>query len=220
LRETTEVIAPSRVTSAQLQSGLAEEMGTLQSYALSGDGRWLRRHETVIADNDRRMAALDSLGSRVAGPFKFHVATARERVTAWRLSIRVPDQQADDRRNLARAIQTGQRQFDASKAAVADLSSDLSTGAAMRNDRVRELEHFSLLSNAAMVLAAFAALSAVLVLTLRERRLAVSLHRRVEEESARARREEALREAAQALASTFTVDEVTQQIARAALEAL
>jgi signal transduction histidine kinase len=196
LRETTDVIAPSRVRSAELQSGLAEEMGTLQSYALSGDGLWLHRHEAVIADNDRRMATLDSLGRRVAGPFKSHVATARERVAAWRLWIRVPDQQADDRRELARAIQTGQRHYDASRAAVADLSSDLSTEAALRNDRVRELEHFSLLSNAAMVLAAFVALSAVLVLTVRERRSAVSLRRRVEEESARARREEALLEEA------------------------
>jgi signal transduction histidine kinase len=220
LRETTEAIAPSRVTSAQLQSGLAEEMGTLQSYALSGDGLWLRRHDAVVADNDRRLAALDSLGSRVSGPFKSHVATARERVAVWRLSNRVPIKRGDDRRELARALQRGQRQYDASKVAVADLSSDLSTEAALRNERVRALEHFGLASNATMVLAAFVALSAVLALTLRERRLATSLRRRVEEESTRARREEALREAAQALAGTFTIDEVTQEIARAALEAL
>jgi signal transduction histidine kinase len=220
LRETTEVIAPSRVTTAQLQSGLADEMGTLQSYALSGDGVWLRRHDAVVADNDRRLAALDSFGSHIDGPFKSHVAMVRERVTAWRLWVGGPDQRREDRRELARALQAGQRGYDASKAGVADLSADLSRGAALRNDRVRELEHLSLISNGAMVLAAFVALSAVLVLTLRERRLAASLRRRVDEESARARREEALREASQALAGAFTIDEVTQQIARAALAAL
>jgi signal transduction histidine kinase len=220
LRETTEVIAPSRVMSAQLQSGLAEEMGTLQSYALSGDSLWLHRHDAVVADDDRRLAALDSLGSRVGGPFQSHVVTVRERLATWRRSIRVTDQHAGDRRDLTSALQGGRRQYDASKAAVADLSSALSTGAAVRNERVRELEHFSLVSNAAMVLAAFVALFAVLVLTLRERRLAASLRRRVEEESARARSEKALREAAQALEDSFSVDEVTRQIARAALEAL
>lgn len=220
LRETTEVIAPSRVTSAQLQSGLADEMGALQSYALSGDGVWLRRHMAAAADNDRRLATLDTLWGHAADPFEAHVATVRQRLAAWRLSTGLPGPRAYDRRELARAIQNGQRQYDAAKAAVTDLSSDLSMGAALRNERVRELEHFSLLSNAALVLAAFVALSAVLVLTLRERQLTVSLRRRVEEESARARREEALRQAAQALAGTFTVDEVTEQIARAALEAL
>jgi signal transduction histidine kinase len=220
LRETTEVLAPARVTSAQLQSGLAEEMGTLQSYALSGDGVWVRRHDGVAAENDRRLAVLDALGSHVDGPFKSHVATVRERVTAWRRSVGAPDQRAEDRHELARALVAGQQGYDASRAAVADLSSDLSRGAALRNERVRELEQFSLVSNATMVLAAFAALAAVLALTLRERELAASLRRRVDEESARARREEALREAAQALAGAFTIDEVTQEIARGALAAL
>ena len=37
LRETTEVLAPARLLLAQLESGLAEEFGALQGYALSGD---------------------------------------------------------------------------------------------------------------------------------------------------------------------------------------
>jgi signal transduction histidine kinase len=59
-----------------------------------------------------------------------------------------------------------------------------------------------------------------MILTLRERRLAASLRRRVDQEAARARQEGALREAAEALAGAFTVDEVTQRIANAALEAV
>ena len=89
-----------------------------------------------------------------------------------------------------------------------------------RDDRIGELEQYGLSSNATMVAAAFAALYAVLVLTLRERRLAASLRQRVVEESARARGERALREAAEALAGAFTIDEVTQGIAHAALEVI
>ena len=37
LRETTEVLAPARLLLAQLESGLAEEFGAFQGYALSGD---------------------------------------------------------------------------------------------------------------------------------------------------------------------------------------
>ena len=114
----------------------------------------------------------------------------------------------------------GKGVYDASLAAIANLSADLSAEASARDNRVRELEQFSLASNAALVLAAFAALTAVLILTLRERRLAGSLRRRAEAESARARQEGALREAAEALAGAFTIEEVTQRIAHAALEAV
>jgi signal transduction histidine kinase len=82
-----------------------------------------------------------------------------------------------------------------------------------RDDKVRELERFSIASNAVLVFAALAGLLGVMVLTSRERR-ALSDARR------RARQELALREAAEALAGAFTNEEVTQRIAQAALEAL
>ena len=69
LRETTEMLAPARLMSAQLQSGLADEMGTLRGYALSGDTSWLRIHAVVVADNNRRLAKLAALGARLEGPF-------------------------------------------------------------------------------------------------------------------------------------------------------
>jgi len=216
LRETTEVLAPARVTAAQLQSGLADEMGALQSYALSGDGSSLDQYAAVVAEDDRRLASLETLGDRVGGAFGAHVTSVRTLVAEWRRSVKG----ADDRSALARTLQTAQAQLDASRVAVAGLSTDLLTAVLARDDRVRQLEHYSLSSNATMVAAAFAALYAVVVLTLRERRLAASLRQRVAEESARARGERALREAAEALAGAFTIDEVTQRIARAALESL
>ena len=220
LRQTTEVLAPARLMSAQLQSGLADEMGTLRSYALSGDSSWLRMHAVVVADNDRRLAKLAELGAQIEGPFGTDVASVREQVTAWRQLVPETTDLQNDRGGLARSLQVGQSRLDASRTAVTDLSADLSTAALARDDRVRELEHYSLGANAAMVIAAFAALYAVLVLTVRERRSAESLRWRVAEESARAGVERALREAAEALAGAFTIDEVTQRIARAALEAL
>jgi signal transduction histidine kinase len=220
LRETTDVLAPARLMSAQLQSGLADEMGALQSYALSGDSSSLRLHARVVAENDQRLANLAALGARLVGSFGPHVATVRERVTEWRRSARAATDLTRDRSALARSLAAARSQLDAARAAVADLSADLSEEALTRDDRVRELEHYSLAANAAMVVAAFAALYAVLVLTLSERRLAASLRRRVAEESARARAEKALREAAEALAGAFAIDEVTQRVAHAALEAL
>jgi signal transduction histidine kinase len=220
LRETTDVLAPARLTSAQLQSGLADEMGALQSYALSGDSSSLRQHAVIVAENDQRLAKLAVLDERLGGPFRSHAASVRERVIAWRRLVPVATTPAHDRSALARSLAAARSQLDTSRAAVADLSADLSKEAVARDDRVQELEHYGLAANAAMVLAAFAALYAVLMLTLRERRLAESLRRRVAEESARARAEQALREAAEALAGAFAIDEVTQGIAHAALEAL
>jgi signal transduction histidine kinase len=220
LRETTDVLAPARLISAQLQSGLADEMGALQSYALSGDSASLRLHATVVEENDRRLANLAALGAQLDGSFGPRVASVRERVTAWHRLARAATDRKRDRSALARSLAEARPQLDASRAAVADLSADLSKEALARDDRVQELEHYSLAANAAMVFAAFAALYAVLVLTLRERRLAASLRRRVAEESARARAERALRETAEALAGAFAIDEVTQRIAHAALEAL
>ncbi|HEX7980628.1 MAG TPA: HAMP domain-containing sensor histidine kinase [Gemmatimonadaceae bacterium] len=220
LRETTDVLAPARLMSAQLQSGLADEMGALQSYALSGDSASLRLHAAIVAENDQRLANLAVLGAQLDGSFGSHVVSVRERVTAWRRLAPAATNLQRDRGAVARSLAAARSQLDASRAAVADLSADLSKEARARDDRVEELERYSLAANAAMVFAAFAALYAVLVLTLRERRLAGSLRRRVAEESARARAEKALRQAAEELAGAFAIDEVTQGIAHAALEAL
>jgi signal transduction histidine kinase len=220
LRETTETLAPARLLLAQLQSGLAEEIGTLQGYALSGDTASLDRYRQVAAENERRLATLENQGGKFDASFAAHLETVRRRVDEWRqYSARLvaPGRTAA---TLAAEVPAAQARYDASLAAIASLSSDLSADAMSRDIRVRELEHLSLFWNAGLVLAAFAALYSVAILTLRERRLAASLRRRVEEESSRARQESALREAAEALAGAFTIDEVTQRIAHSALEAI
>ena len=220
LRETTEVLAPARLLETQLQSGLADEIGALQGYALTGDTALLVRYRSVAASNGERLGKLERLATEPDTAFAGHLATVRHRIDNWRRFSAALLEGRRTRVDLGAVVQTSQSRYDAALAAIADLSSDLSGDAFARDIRVRELEHFSLGSNVALVLTAFAALTAVLILTVRERRLAASLRRRVKDESARARQEAALRETAEALAGAFTIEEVTQRIAHAALEAL
>ena len=220
LRHTTDVIAPARLLAAQLQSGLGEETGLEQAYALSDDSALLVRHHAAVAADDRRPAGLERLADRLDTRVPEDVAVVRERVEQWRgMSA---ERLARPRGAVERraAVREAQSRHDAIVAAMAVLSSDLASTASARDQRLRELERLSLISNVVLVLVAFIALYGVVLLTLRERVLAGSLRRRVEQESARARREGALREAAEALAGAFTIDEVTERIVHASLEAV
>jgi len=92
--------------------------------------------------------------------------------------------------------------------------------AAVRDDRVRDLEHRSLAFNAGLVLAALVAMAGVAILTAHERRLSATLQYRLGEADRQARQEAALRRAAESLAGAYTMDEVTQRIVDAAVDAL
>jgi signal transduction histidine kinase len=219
LRETTEVLAPARLLLAQLESGLAKEFGALQAYELSGDTTSLDRYRLASADDDRRFVALENRVGQL-GPVTPSFEIVGQRLYEWWNSNADLVRPARTKAQLRTEIYAVQARYDASVSAIARFSSDLSDNASARDLRVRELERLSLIANALLVLVALVALYAVAVLTVRERRLADSLRRRVKEESARARKEAALREAAQDLAGAFTMDEVTKRIARAALEAV
>ncbi|HXT17509.1 MAG TPA: ATP-binding protein [Gemmatimonadaceae bacterium] len=217
LRETTEVLSPARLLQAELQSGLAEEIGALQSYALSGDTTFLARYGVMSARDDKRLAALDAVAGRFGAHSAAHLDTVRQRIETWRRTAGASIAQRAARDDVAAAFRNGRGDYYAFQVAIADLSADFAAEASARDDRVQSLEHLGLIWNAAMVLAAFVALCAVVMLTVRERRLAASLRRRVKQESMRARQELALREFAEALAGAFTIDDVTQRIADAAL---
>jgi signal transduction histidine kinase len=220
LRQTTDVVAPARLLAAQLQSGLGEETGLEQGYALSGDSVLLMRHRAAVAADDRRLAGLENLADRLGPRVADDLAVLRERVEQWRATSAERLVRPRGLVELRAAVRDAQARHDAIVAAMAVLSGDLASIASARDQRLRELERLSLTSNVILVLAAFIALYGVVLLTLRERVLAGSLRRRVEQESARARREGALREAAEALAGAFTTDEVTERIVQASLEAV
>jgi signal transduction histidine kinase len=145
------------------------------------------------------------------------LAIARRQIGDWRQFSGGFRAGSSARPDLEAAVRAAHVRYDAALAAIGDLSADLAGEALARDNRLRELEHLGLVSNAALVLVALAALPA---LTVRERRLAASLGRRADEESARARQEAALRQAAEALAGAFTVDAVTDRIVNAAIEAV
>jgi signal transduction histidine kinase len=218
LRETTDVLSPARLLQAELQSGFAEEIGALQRYALSGDTTILARYRTMAARDDDRVRALESLADRLHGPAAAHVAAMRRRIDSWRRASGWPTDRDASRANVSAAVEAAQAHYDTFMIAIADLSADFSAEATARDARVRSLEHLSLIWNFALVLAAFGALASVIILAARERRLAAMLRIRVEAESARARREVALRQAAETLAGAFTTGEVTRRIAAAALD--
>jgi signal transduction histidine kinase len=220
LRETTVVLAPARLIEAELQAGLAKELTALQRYALVGDTAMLGQFRSRAADDEQRLAALEHLAARVGATSTAHLDALGQRIDGWRRATGVTATQSGSRAQIAAALRAGQAQYDAALSAFDGLSSDLAANAAARDDRVRALEHLSLATNAVLVLTALVAMGGATTLTLRERRLSATLHARVEDARRRARQEAALREAAEALAGAYTVDEVTRRVAQTALAAL
>jgi signal transduction histidine kinase len=131
--------------------------------------------------------------------------------------------QRGSRDQFAAALVAGQARYDSSLSEISKLSSFFTAETAARDDRIRALEHLSIVVNAALVLAALVATCGVLVLVLRERRLSAALHRRIAEESALrqlARRLSTVVTRDQALAGAYTADEVMQRIVRDALDSM
>jgi len=220
LRETTTMLGPARLLVSELQAGLARELGTLQGYALSRDRTQLARYRTAADEDDRRLAALERAAPQFGAPPASQLQTVRAGIGAWRQLSESLIAERITAGELAGALETVQARYDRAVEGVAGLSEQLSAESVARDDRVRSLEQVSLIANAVLVLVAFAALTGVAGLTIRERRLAASLQRSIDETGQRAREEMALREAAEALAGAFTVDEITKETVRAALEVM
>ena len=213
LRQSTDLIAPTRLLVGQLQTGLAGELLTLQSYALSGDETKLTLYETAAAETRQRLLTLGPLAKGFDAPWQARTDTLQSRITGWHRSNEALLAQRGSRARFVEMLEAEEPQYDSSMAVIAGLSSGLATAFEARDDRVSALERMSIISNAVLVLVALVAMTGVVILTLRERRLTATLRRRVEEESA-------LRQAAGALSDAYTVDDVTQRIADSALEAV
>ncbi len=222
LRQTVEGLAPARLLVEQLQSGLGKELVTLQSYAISGDDSLIGEYRAIVAADDRRVDALRNLAERSDALPLAKAKILEQRVEEWHgfTSAILSSSDSTARRLLASDLGRGEVIFDSSLAAIAQLSSELAALSDERDERVGSLERMSIAVNAALVLAALVAMAGVLLLTLRERRLTVVLRRALREARGRMRREAALREAAEALAGAYTMEDVTQRIAHAALRAM
>ena len=213
LRETTDVLEPARLLGAQLRSGVAEELGALQSYAISGNAQLLDRYESTAVQNDERMTKLSLLASQLHPVSERKVEVIRDHLQSWRHLTDSLVRTLDSSEGFAAALPATRARYDVAVSSIEDLSRDLAAETSARDGEVRALDHFGLVSNATLVFVALAGLLGVTILTVRERRALADAQRR-------ARQEVSLREAAEALAGAFTVDEVTQRIAQAALETM
>jgi signal transduction histidine kinase len=212
LSEITEVIEPARDHSRKLESGLALEYSALQGYALLGDSVLLRQYRARAEANERQLASLEQLAPRLGPGTVDEVADVRRRIAEWQQLNHALFDGQPSREQFAVAAR-GQRALrDSVLGAIDRLPTELSDEILTRRREVVAHERQGLYVNAGLVLAALAAMVVVIVLTLRERKLAAILQRRVEYEGA-------LREAAEALAEAFTMEDVTRQIVRSALDA-
>ncbi len=222
LRETVEGLAPARLLVEQLQSGLGRELVTLQSYAISGDDSLIGEYRATAAADGRRVEVLRELAERTDALSPEAARVIEQRVDEWHGFTEAVLAESDSvtRAAFASALERGDATFDSSLTAIAVLSTELAALSDERDEKVNSLEQMSIAANAGLVLAAMVAMAGVLLLTLRERRLTQVLQRALREARGRARREAALREAAESLAGAYTMIDVTQQIASAALRAM
>jgi signal transduction histidine kinase len=142
-----------------------------------------------------------------------HTSALRSQIDSWRQLNDSLIAKHGSLAQFAEELQAEQARFDSSLSMIADVSLSIAAEGVARDNQVRALEHLSIVSNAALVLAALLAMGGVAILTLRERRLTATLRRRIAEEAA-------LRKAADALSGAYNVDEVTQRIAESALDAV
>jgi signal transduction histidine kinase len=195
LREIAEVIEPARTLSWQLESGLTIEYSTLQGYALSRDSLLLGHYQAIVSDDIRHLDSLETLALRIDPSVAQHTAIVGQRIHKWQeLNGRLAGTQLS-REQFATEMKAQRVLRDSIIDEIDRLPAQLSAEAAARRERVRTHEQRSLVVNASLVCVALGA-----------------LQRRAEAEAA-------LRQAAEALAGAFTVDDVAQQLARSALDA-
>jgi signal transduction histidine kinase len=212
LREIAEVIEPARTLSWRLESGLAIEYSALQGYAVSGDSALLRHYRSMVADEARQLDSLGVLAARIDPAAARSAALVEQRINKWQELNHLLIAKRLTRGEFAGQMKAQRVLRDSIMTEIDVLPVLMSSEAAARRARVRAHEQRSLVVNAVLVIVALGAIAAVVALTRRERSLTAILERRVEEEGA-------LRQAAEALAAAFTIDDVAQQLARSALSA-
>jgi signal transduction histidine kinase/GAF domain-containing protein len=212
LRETTDVIEPARLFGARLEFGLTVESAALEAYALSGDSLQLTRYRAAAAEDDRRVAGMEQLASRLDAEAIDRAVALRSRLTEWRDVSRGLVDTRLDRSQLAVVMRAQRASYERTLRDVARLTSYLAAEGSARRELIQRSERLGLVVNASLVLIALAAVFAVTALSHRERRLTMILKRRIEEEAA-------LRNVARAIGVAATTEEVIRQIAEGATAA-
>jgi signal transduction histidine kinase len=197
LRETTHGIAPAKVLTIGLQSGLVEELSAFHAHA--------EAPRRIVDANRLRLDSLEAIAARLDTGSASAIRDVGRDIRAWWQST------ADGAAGgaVAPSREAVLTRHGAAMNAVAHLSARLALETRARDDRVERLERLSLLWNVLLVIAAFAALSAVIILAKRE-------HRALEDATMRSRRETVLRETAEAMAAAFTLTGVMECITASA----
>ena len=206
LRQTTEGLAPAKILTAELQTGVVEELAILRPQPTARDP--LDRYHSAVDRNTTRLDSLGRIGQRLDGASQLAILDVTRHVLSWRAAIPAV-QLTDSPRRRDERLQAASVRHDSVQLALAALSSRLAIETTARNERVRRLERVSLAWNIVLVIAAFAGLSAVIVLVTRDRHALADSERR-------SGREVTLREAAEAMAGAFTFPELMQCITDAA----
>jgi signal transduction histidine kinase len=210
LHETTETLAPARLLTSQLHAGLAEELALMRVPGAGIDDSLLQRFRILADSDDHRMASLDELGKRLDTAASRRIEVLTNHVATWRrvshdAATGVRARQLEGEGPMRVLVTAHQAALNA----VSDLSATLMGQAEARDRRMGDLDRVGLGWNIILVVAAFAALSSIAILMARERQsLALT--------QARARREEAMRKAAESFASVFTREDIEQRVQEAA----
>jgi signal transduction histidine kinase len=206
LRQTIGGLAPAKVLTTELQTGLVEELALLRRQASTKDP--VDRYHAVVERNTRRLDSLGRIGQRLDSASRVAILEVTTHVLSWRAAMPqvrfTTSQPAREERLQAASVR-----HDSVQLALAALSSRLAIETTARNEGVRRLERVSLAWNIVLVITAFAALSAVIVLVTRDRHALADAERRNG-------REATLRGATEAMAGAFTFPDLMQSIADAA----
>ena len=204
-RDIDEVIEPSRRLSVRLQADVSAEHFELRSLAGSREEGGLTRQVRLAAQTDQDLAALSALVTGLDTPVVAAHSAIADAVARWRaLTLK-----AGGAGGSAAELEQGRR-ADVVQQRVMALQAILASEAEARRATAYAAGRLSIASNIVLVIAALLSLLAVVSLSRRERRLLRVLE-------ARAVREVALREAAEALSGAFSADEVAAEIAKSAL---
>lgn len=181
LHQSTHELAPSRLLVERLQTNVAQELSVLQSYAISGSLAPLSSYRAMAFDDEQSLVTLERLTRHFGPTLESEVQALRAQVGALHQLTEASIQPNGHHLPFPAELSAANALADSSLRTITSLSTELAAVAAARDRRLSSLEHVSIVSNAALVVAALVAVGGVGILTLRERRLASENVRLLEE---------------------------------------
>ncbi|MGH7635749.1 MAG: hypothetical protein ACRENC_18630, partial [Gemmatimonadaceae bacterium] len=157
LHRTTQVLAPARLLVEHLQSNVANELSALQSYVLSGKPSWRSSYGAMASDDEHRLDALEQLASDFDPPISGQARLLRTQLDQWHRLIDESIERSGSRTPTHDELSAANVWADSSLQTITRLSSTMAGVSDARDRQLRSLEHLSIVSNAALVLAALAA---------------------------------------------------------------